>query len=154
MDEYISIKEFATRIGYTTQAVYQRIEKDLQPFTNVVKGKKCINIKAFELFGTKPVGNELPTVDNVLPSVTNELPTLNNELVSVLKESNEVLKGQNEVLVKQMEEKDRQITELNAHIRDLNERLREAQELNRNNQVLLGVEQKQGGFFKRLFKRG
>lgn len=50
MGEYISIKEFAERAGVSTQAIYQRIAKDLKPYLQVVNGKKALNIEALRLF--------------------------------------------------------------------------------------------------------
>ncbi|MDR3046767.1 MAG: hypothetical protein LBU51_04015 [Bacteroidales bacterium] len=117
MSEYISIKEFATRAGVTTQAIYQRIDKDLQSYFKIVGNKKCLNISALEMFSLKQ--------DDKQPQ--DNLQTVDNSLVSTLQETLKVLTAQLEV-------KDIQISELN-------ERLKEAQELNRNNQFLLGSEQ-------------
>jgi len=114
MDKYISIKEFAQQIGVSSQAVYQRLDKDLKPFLKVVDNKKKLNIQAFELFNLK--GVEQP-IDK----------EIDNQLIKTLQETLKVLS-------RQLEAKDQQI-------KDLNERLRDSQELNKNNQILLGGEQ-------------
>ena len=131
MDEYISIKEFAARVGVTRQTVYNRLDKDLTPFLQVVGSKKSISVRALALF----------EADEVVDDACQEV---DNNLVKILHENVKTLQDAFTVLTAQLEAKDVQIS-------DLNERLREAQELNRNSQVLLGVEKR--GLFKRLFKR-
>jgi hypothetical protein len=124
MNEYISIKEFAARAGVTTQAIYQRLDKDLQIYFKIIDKKKCLNISALELFILKPVDNEIQA----------DLQRIDKDIVNSLQATLKVLTAQLEVKDKQLEAKDRQISELH-------ERLKEAQELNRNNQILLGSEQ-------------
>ena len=114
MDKYISVKEFAQQIGISSQAVYQRLDKDLKQFVKVVDNKKKLNTKAFELFDLKEI---VRPVDKVV----------DNQLTTTLQETLKILS-------KQLETKDQQIA-------DLNERLKESQELNKNNQILLGGEQ-------------
>jgi len=114
MDEYISIKEFASKVGLTSQAIYQRIDKDLKPFLKLVENKKTLNIKALELFGFKEV--EQPIEQGV-----------DKELLKSLQDTLKVLTSQ--------------ITVKDQQIEALNDRLKEAQELNRNNQILLSSEQ-------------
>lgn len=124
MNEYIPIKEFAIRAGVSTQAIYQRLTKDLQSYFKVIDNKKCLNTSALKLFILKPIDKQ--TQDT--------LQEVDNSLVSTLQGALKVLTAQLEVKDKQLEVKDVQISELN-------ERLKEAQELNRNNQILLGSEQ-------------
>jgi len=114
MKEYISIKDFALKVGVSPQALYQRLDKDLKPFLKVVESKKTLNIKALELFTLKEVEQ---VVDKAV----------DKDLLKTLQATLKVLEGQ-------LEAKDKQIA-------DLNDRLKEAQELNRNNQILLGSEQ-------------
>jgi len=114
MSEYISVKEFATRVGVSPQAVYQRIDKDLKPFLKLIESKKMLNIKGIELF-------ELKSVEQAIEQ------DFNNNLLKSLQDILATLSAQ-------LDAKDKQIA-------DLNERLKEAQELNRNNQILLGSEQ-------------
>lgn len=51
MGELLTIKEFAERAGVSTQAIYQRIAKDLQPYLQVKNGKKWLDSEALQLFG-------------------------------------------------------------------------------------------------------
>ena len=57
MNEYLSVKEFAKRAGVSTQAIYQRIEKDLGAFVQEKNGKKTISDAALKLFSDKPVNH-------------------------------------------------------------------------------------------------
>jgi len=97
MNEYISIKEFASKVGLTSQAIYQRIDKDLKPFLKLVENKKTLNVKALELFGFKAVEQE---VDKDL------LKTLQDTL---------------KVLTSQIEIKDQQIENLNERLKEAQE---------------------------------
>ena len=146
-DEYISIKEFASLAGVSTQAIYQRLGKDLQTFTKLAGKKKMLNIKALELFKDKA---DVQTVDKLLTSNYQEL---DKQLVSSLQDALNALSVQ-------LEMKDKQISELN-------ERLKEAQQLNLNNQIVLGSEQsrtnqallgtqpeeKKAGLLSRIFRK-
>lgn len=116
MSDYLSIKEFATRAGVSSQAVYQRLSKDLQSYCKEIDGKKMLDIKALDLFTNKEVDNE-------------KNKQIDNELIKTLQDTLKVLSAQ-------LETKDRQIAELN-------ERLQEANELNKNNQILIGRQQEQ-----------
>jgi len=121
MNEYISIKEFATRAGVSTQAIYQRLDKDLQHFLKLIDKRKMLDIDGLRLFldadGCKEVDKQL----------TSDLQAVDKRLVDVLQETLKTLSAQ-------LEAKDKQIA-------NLNERLKEAQELNKNNQILLSSEQ-------------
>ena len=146
MSEYITVKEFASRAGVSPQAVYQRIDKDLNKFFKVVDGKKMLSSEGLSVFNSKEVEKELnQAVDN-------------NALLETLK-----------VLTEQLKVKDQQITDLmndnrqkDETIKDLSvklsDRLAESNELNRNNQVLLlekrPPEQKEesSGFWSKIFK--
>lgn len=46
--EYISVKEYAKRVGLTRQAVYQKLDKSLKNFVKVIDGKKMIDTAIFE----------------------------------------------------------------------------------------------------------
>ena len=148
MDKYILVKEFARQIGVSSQAVYQRLDKDLKPFLKVINNKKKLDIQAFKLLNSEDI--EQPIIKENDKQLTSSLQ--------------ETLK----ILSRQLEAKDQQIA-------DLNERLKEAQELNKNSQILLGNEQsrtnpavqigdmvedrytnkvsEKRGFFARIFKK-
>ncbi|MGV8906396.1 MAG: hypothetical protein ACOH15_07345 [Acetobacterium sp.] len=96
-ENYLSIKEFAGLAGVSPQAVYQRIDKDLKEYVQVIDGKKAIDIKALDLFSVQSV----------------EQP-VDNELTSILRETLKVLSGQ-------LTEKDKQIAELNERLKESNE---------------------------------
>ena len=49
-EEFLSISEFAKRAGVSHQAIYKRLDGDLQPWLQVANGKKTLNMKALELF--------------------------------------------------------------------------------------------------------
>ena len=53
LGDYITVKDFANLAGVSTQAIYQRIDKDLKRFVKVENGKKLILMAALEFFKCK-----------------------------------------------------------------------------------------------------
>lgn len=87
MSEYISIKEFAKLAGVSTQAVYQRINKDLQSYCKEVDGKKTLDIAALELFKVETIQERLQSdckaVDKDLQSALTETITALREQLAI-----------------------------------------------------------------------
>ena len=107
-NEYITIKEFAERAGVSTQAIYQRLNKDLQVYLQVENGKKRLNIAALQLFNA----SELKQVD------CKENTNLQSEfLIKTL-----------EVLREQLAEKDKQLQAAAEEKAELLARLKDAQQ--------------------------
>ena len=50
---YISIRDFSQRAGVSPQAIYQRLDKDLLNYIQVVENRKMIEESALELFSVK-----------------------------------------------------------------------------------------------------
>ena len=139
-NDFITIAEYATRRGVSVSAVYKRLGGTLKKYYKVIDGKKYISVEALVEEGITPpvekVENGLKNTDTTPPAV----------LVAL------------EVLEKQLAEKDLQIARLQAEAQELRKSnaekdifiqeqagkmallLEQAQELNRNNQILLGVE--------------
>ncbi len=69
-EKYLSIKEFAAKAGISTQAIYQRLAKDLQPYLKSEKGKKTISSEALKLFDT---GEQTPELTSELQTILNTL---------------------------------------------------------------------------------
>lgn len=87
MSEYISIKEFAKLAGVSTQAIYQRINKDLQSYCKEVDGKKTLDIAALELFKVETIQERLQSdckaVDKDLQSALTETITALREQLAI-----------------------------------------------------------------------
>ena len=70
MNDFLTISEFATASGVTSQAIYKRLQKDLKAFVKVENGKKYINKDGLKLFNKtekdNPVNNELQKVIELL----------------------------------------------------------------------------------------
>ena len=134
--EYISVKEFAERAGVSPQAIYQRLEKDLQTYCKVVGKRKNVDTKALELFNTKPAYQAVDKeLQDTLKDIANHFKSekqdnSNDSEVLLLKELVNTLQDSLITLKDQINVKDNQIKELNA-------RLKEANQLNQNNQILL-----------------
>lgn len=119
--ELLTIKEFAEAAGVSSQAVYQRLTKTLQPYVVEVNGKKHLKKEALELFVSTEQKAENKDVEQ-------DSINLDKELIKTLQATIGILQGQ-------LETKDKQIAELN-------ERLKDALELNKG-QMLLSVTERQ-----------
>ena len=116
-DEYISIAEFARRAGITPQAVYKKlnnqVDNQLSTYTKIHNGKKRIHIKALELFlptGVNQVVNQFNNqVDNFSQPVDNQVDNQINQVVDFLKD--------------QIKRKDIQIEQLQQDLRTSREDL-------------------------------
>lgn len=51
MNNYLTVKQFAEAANVSTQRIYQRLAKDLQPFCKTENGKKYLSSEALKLFG-------------------------------------------------------------------------------------------------------
>jgi len=150
MKEYLTIKEFSEVTGISTQAVYKRLQTDLQPFCKLIDNKKMLSFNALQLFNIldfQPVGNqsisELPT----------EQPLVDNQdIVETLNKTIDLLTVQLQIKDEQLATKDKQIDNLHNTINALTLRISELTELQRNNQILM-LQEKKPSFFDKLFRR-
>ena len=155
-NKYLTIKELANEVNITTQAIYQRLDKDLKKYLQIIDGKKMINAEAItKVFGQK---NKIDTsnIENTCKEITNQKPinfasnlqAKENNLQNDLQENKDTLQETIKTLSKQLDEKDKQIKTLqdelnlqNEHVRKQSDRLvnlvEQVNELQRNNQVLL-----------------
>ena len=107
MNDYISVKEFASKAGVSVQAVYQRLDKDLKQFTKLENGQKAISTAALKLFTLKAINSIKDFKETTVPQ-----PDISSNILIPLL-------NQLEIKDKQLEEKDRQIAEKDSQIKDL-----------------------------------
>lgn len=119
MNDYLTIKEVATALGLSRQAVYNKLDGDFKPFLTVINGKKMLS-KAI-LHGATLSSKLTDDVDNSLYNSVNILQLLSSE--------NEHLKGEIDVLREQLITKDKQIDELNARLAEAHQQLDVQQKL-------------------------
>ena len=125
--EFLSIKDFADKVGVSVQAIYKRVNNEndkIQPYLRKVKGKVCVDNKAIEeLFKTNNLNQELNQVEKVykIPGEYNQegfykvLDVLNEQIVAYRKE---------------IETKDKQIADLLELMKNNTQVLSQQQELN------------------------
>ena len=89
--EYLSIKQFAEKVGVTPQAIYLRLDKDLKPYLKEQDGRKVLSEDALKHFMDKAAcqGSSFTCENNSSPLTL-------------------------EALIKQLEVKDKQIADLTA----------------------------------------
>ena len=122
-DEYLSIAEFAKRAGVTKQAVYLRLNKDLKPYLNELDGKKCLNIKALELYDIDPLEKDASsTIIDLMGHLEKQYELLSH-LVDVLEADNAKLHAELDI-------KNKQLLESNERQRELSIMLDQQQKLN------------------------
>ena len=114
MNDYISVKEFASKAGVSVQAVYQRLDKDLKQFTKLENGQKAISTAALKLFTLKAINSIKDFKETTTPQ-----PDISSNILIPLLNQLEIKDKQLEEKDRQIAEKDRQIAEKDSQIKDL-----------------------------------
>lgn len=91
--EYLTIQEFADKVGQSRQNIYKRLSTDLLPYVVKVDKKKMLKVQAFSLFDCKQNVNIVDKCDN-------ESDTLYDILKAELKAKNDLIKNQQETIDK------------------------------------------------------
>lgn len=133
--QYISVKEFAERAGVTTQAVYQRLDKDLKKYCKIEGKYRKLDIEGLNLYQKEESEQEnLQNIDKDL------LKTLQDTL---------------QVLTTQLEAKDKQIAELNKRLEEAFNTTSQSHYIavQAQQQIVSRQEKPKKGFFSRLFKK-
>ena len=122
--EFYTVAEFADRAGITTQAVYQRLQKDLGKYCKVESGRKIISADALELFSGEKPGNS-----GEIEEQAAVIADIKAEMVAILKDENARLASENAKLIemlqaerKLVQEKDKMIASLTNRLADMVEK--------------------------------
>lgn len=146
-DEYISIKEFADKSGTSPQNIYQRIKQGtLNQFVKSLNGKKCINIKALELFDQSNFKSNLIFFKQVEQELESSLKLLDNE-----REKNKELSNEIELLKVEKQDLIKQIFELNNKIQEYADKFANLAEQQQTLNLLAVAKKK--NIFLRLFQK-
>ena len=146
-NEYISVKEFAKRTGTSPQNIYQRIKQgSLNSFTKSLNGKKCINIKALELFEQSDFKPDLTFFKQVEQELENSLKLLEDE-----RARNEDLSNQIELLKVEQQGLIKQIFDLNKKIQEYADKFSNLAEQQQTLNLLAVAKKK--SIFLRLFQK-
>lgn len=146
--EYLTIKEYATIKGCSTQFVYKAIKDKLADYVEVIDGKKYLKISVLDEEFSKSPTNSQSKVDNQVDNqVGNQVGNQNSSpSTSTIEKELIRINARNEELIDSLREeikaKDAQLSQLNEKIISLfetNQRLMENnQQLQLNYQMLLG----------------
>lgn len=108
-NEYLTIPEFAKRAGVSHQSVYKGLRNQLQPYLQLVAGKKMLSVKALsEVYGIEGCAT------SATKSATQE--NVPDGLETALQALQEQLAAKDE----QLREKDRQIESLHRILEQQN----------------------------------
>ena len=138
--DYITVKEYATIKGCSTQYVYKLLATKLVDYVEIVNGKKCLKISVLDADFSKSPTNSKSEVAN---QVDNQVATTSS---SAFEEELKRINARNESLIddlrNEIKEKDAQLSQMNEKLVSLfetNQRLMENnQRLQLNYQMLLG----------------
>lgn len=142
-NEYITIAEYATRRGVSVSAVYKRLGGTLAKYVRIIDGKRYLSVEALVEEGIKPPMKKVEEGveegverDEAPPAVLVALEALKQQLHE---KDKQIAKLQEEAgeLRKSNAQKDVFIQEQAGKLALL---LEQSQTLQRNNQILLGVE--------------
>jgi chromosome segregation ATPase len=107
-DQYLSVSDFAKAARVSPQAIYQRIDKDLNEYVSTIKGRKHLNREALGLFGVdvdlKNSTSDSQESQELFKALQEQLAVLNNQL--------SVKDSQIQELNNQLKTKDKQIDAL------------------------------------------
>ena len=119
-DEYISVSEFAKRVGVSPQAIYKRLSTDLSTELKVVGNQKMLKISALSRFGLNLVDNQVDNqVVNLAQGSNEQNDTLEQGILDLLRAELEAKNHQLEVKEQQLREKDQRIAELTDRITEM-----------------------------------
>lgn len=148
--EYLSIKEFAARVGVSQQAVYKQLNNKFKKYVKEVENKKFLHISALNEY-IKPQENS----------------TDEQQLLNILQTSIKVLQDQLSVKDKLIEELTQQAKEKDMIIADMSKSLLIVQEERKADKFLMVKEKMEEpptepvepdeeppkGFFSRFFRK-
>jgi hypothetical protein len=138
MNDFLTIKQAADKMGVTPQYVYKQLNNKFKPYLLIVKGKKCLNKSILEEY-EKEV--EQPFNNNSI--------NINQELSTTLETLNKTI----DMLTNQLQIKDNQIENLTKLI-DQQQQLQliyAPKKLKKLDKLIEQQEKK--GIFQRLFKK-
>ena len=76
MSDYLTIKEFAEKVGVSQQAIYKQVERKLKNYVKLIDNQKRIDIRALqEVYG---IEIEQPIQPNVEPVEQSIIESTNN----------------------------------------------------------------------------
>lgn len=124
--EYITVKELAELQGVSVQSIYQRFNTTLKPYIKVIKGKKCIDIKALEEVYHLDIKDFKQDIKQDFKEIKQGFKDdTSTDTIKLLQDTLDTLK-------QQLEQKDKQIAEKDKHIEELTKSLQFEQGKSKN----------------------
>lgn len=121
-DELLTIQEFAEKAGVSVQAVYKRLNNSLNPYIQLVEGRKMLKSSAlFEIYGIEVVQPFQPFIQPSIQPDSDE-KTVNPEVIFLRKQVEQL---QAELLVERQHS--RELAEKIAVLADQAQKLQIAQ---------------------------
>lgn len=119
-EELLTVREFAEKAGVSVQAVYKRLNNSLNPYIQLVKGRKMLKSSALsDIYG---VNVEQPFNHSIKPELKNKNNSFDEDFCST--ETTETILIA--MLQKELESKNHQLLVKDKQIEELNKRLEES----------------------------
>ena len=123
---YLSVKDFASRAGVSTQRIYQMLGKELKMYCKIINKRKCIDADGLRLFEGIPI--DLPqkqkTENVATKDFANILQAVAKDFATALQPNTDSLNSTMAILEAQLAIKDEQIKAQNEQIKAQNEQIK------------------------------
>ena len=122
---YLSVKDFASRAGVSTQRIYQMLGKELKMYCKIINKRKCIDADGLRLFEGIPI--DLPqkqkTENVATKDFANILQAVAKDFATALQPNTDSLNSTMAILEAQLAIKDEQIKAQNEQIKFQNDQI-------------------------------
>ena len=105
--EYLIVSKFAEKAGVSVQAIYKRLNKDLEPYVKVENGVKLISedaLKFFSVVQQVKQNNYVQELEETIKSLQLEIESLKQDKLSL----NEQIVSNNAVLMEMLQKQTQQ----------------------------------------------
>ena len=116
---YLSVKDFASRAGVSTQRIYQMLGKELKMYCKIINKRKCIDADGLRLFEGIPI--DLPQKQKTENVATKDFA---KDFATALQPNTDSLNSTMAILEAQLAIKDEQIKAQNEQIKAQNEQIK------------------------------
>ena len=115
---YLSVKDFASRAGVSTQRIYQMLGKELKMYCKIINKRKCIDADGLRLFEGIPI--DLPQKQKTENVATKDFA---KDFATALQPNTDSLNSTMAILEAQLAIKDEQIKAQNEQIKFQNDQI-------------------------------
>ena len=113
-NDFLTVKEFADAANVSTQRIYQRLTKDLQPFCKTENGKKYLSVEALKLFGKEDLQSTYQGFTKTCQDLATDESSTEKAYIDSLLQQIEDLKADKDKLNARLDKAEETISNLTA----------------------------------------